>query len=260
MKKHTFVVLAYKESRYLETCIRSVLNQSYESDVVIATTTDNEFIKTMAKKYDLKVIVGKHTSIGGDFDFAIKCAETPLVTIAHQDDFYEREYAQKIVDAYDKNKNALILFSDYFEIRDTENVYKNMNLNIKRILLTPLKFSFLTDKKWAKRFVLRFGSAISCPAVTFQKDKICFPLFECDMTCDVDWNAWEKLSKQNGDFIFIKEPLMGHRVHEESETTKTINENRRTKEDLEIFKRFWPTWFAKMINKFYSKSEKSNNV
>ena len=42
---HTFVVLAYKESRYLEECIKSVLNQSYKSKVVIATTTDNKFIR-----------------------------------------------------------------------------------------------------------------------------------------------------------------------------------------------------------------------
>ena len=31
---HTFVVLAYKESAYLEECIKSVLNQEYKSEVV----------------------------------------------------------------------------------------------------------------------------------------------------------------------------------------------------------------------------------
>jgi len=46
---HTFVVLAYKESEYLEECINSVLNQSYKSEVVIATTTDNEYIRRLAK-------------------------------------------------------------------------------------------------------------------------------------------------------------------------------------------------------------------
>ena len=41
---HTFVVLAYKESTYLEDCINSVLNQSVKTNVVIATSTPNEFI------------------------------------------------------------------------------------------------------------------------------------------------------------------------------------------------------------------------
>ena len=56
-KIHTFVVLAYKESEYLEDCIQSVLNQSYKSEVVIATTTDNDYIRNMAKKYKLEKLV-----------------------------------------------------------------------------------------------------------------------------------------------------------------------------------------------------------
>jgi hypothetical protein len=73
---HTFVVLAYKESKYLEECIKSVISQSIKTNVVIATTTDNDFIRNLAKKYKLKVIVGKHTSIGGDFDFAKNCVNS----------------------------------------------------------------------------------------------------------------------------------------------------------------------------------------
>ena len=53
---------------------------------------------------------------------------------------------------------------------------------------------------------------------------------------------------------------MGHRVHEESTTTEIIHDHVRTKEDLEMFKRFWPKCIAKIINKFYVKSEKNNNV
>ena len=34
---HTYVVLAYKESPYLEECVKSVLNQKYASHVIIAT-------------------------------------------------------------------------------------------------------------------------------------------------------------------------------------------------------------------------------
>ena len=41
---HTFVVLAYKESKYLENCIKSVLNQKYKSNVIISTSTPNKYI------------------------------------------------------------------------------------------------------------------------------------------------------------------------------------------------------------------------
>ena len=56
---HTFVVLAYKESRFLEECIKSVLDQSIKSEVVIATSTPNQFISEMAEKYNLQIFVNE---------------------------------------------------------------------------------------------------------------------------------------------------------------------------------------------------------
>ncbi len=138
---HTFVVLAYKESPYLETCLKSVLNQSKSSNIIIATTTKNNFIKNLAKKYNLEIIVGKHTNIGGDFDFALSCSKTKLTTIAHQDDIYEPTYTEKVIKAYKKRPNSSIIFTDYFELRNNQKVYSNLNLKIKRFLLLPLKFS-----------------------------------------------------------------------------------------------------------------------
>ena len=112
---HTYVVLAYKESKYLEECIKSVLNQKYKSNVVIATSTPNP---------------GK--GIGYDFDYAISCGMTKLVTIAHQDDIYDYEYSYQIVNKYKKYPTSSIIFSDYYEIRENKNVYSNLNLKIKR--------------------------------------------------------------------------------------------------------------------------------
>lgn len=263
MKKsiHTFVVLAYKESKYLEECVKSVLNQKYKSNVVIATSTPNEFIKNIAKKYNLNIIINKNPrGIGGDFDFAISCGKTDIVTVAHQDDIYDYEYSYEVVSKYKKNPNSIIIFPDYYEIKNGKKVYTNINLKIKRILLFPLRFNFLNKRKFFKRRSLSLGCSICCPAVSFVKDKIELPLFEYNFKCDIDWHAWETLSKKKGNFSFINKPLMGHRVHEESTTTEIINDHIRTKEDLIMFKRFWPGFIAKIINKFYVKSEKSNEV
>ena len=103
---HSFVVLAYKESNYLESCIKSVLNQNIKTKVFIATTTDNKFIRKIAKKYNLEIITGKHTTIGGDFDFAKNIANTELVTIAHQDDIYDQNFTEEILKAYKQYKDA----------------------------------------------------------------------------------------------------------------------------------------------------------
>lgn len=261
MKKHCFVVLAYKESPYLEECIKSVKNQKYKSDIIIATSTPNKFISEMAKKYKLKVVQkDSSTGIGGDFDFAISVGTCELVTIAHQDDIYDYEYSDKVVKKYEKNPNSIILFTDYYEIKGKNKVYKTPNLIIKRFLLFPLRNDSLNNLKIFKRFSIAFGNSICCPAVTFVKKQINLPLFDYPFKCDIDWHAWEILSKKKKNFSFINKSLMGHRVHDGSTTTEIIKENIRTKEDLEMFKRFWPNFFAKILNKLYINSEKSNNV
>ncbi|MBR2586914.1 glycosyltransferase [Candidatus Saccharibacteria bacterium] len=258
---HTFVVLAYKESEFLESCIESVKNQTLPTNVVIFTTTLNEHITRLAKKYNLDIKTGEHTSIGGDFDSALAAANTPLVTIAHQDDIYDPSYAEKIIDAYlEAGNETQIIFSDYYELRGKKKVFSNTNLRIKRILLTPLNNRSFYGQKWAKRFALRFGDAISCPAVTFNTKKVKPPLFKCDMSCNVDWQAWEKLSRRKGKFVFVKEPLMGHRIHVDSETSKTLADDRRSAEDFAVYRKFWPDWIARKLTKTYKASEKSNNL
>ena len=257
---HTFVVLAYKESSFLEECIKSVINQSVKSNVVIATSTKNDYISNLAKKYKLRLIVNKEQKgIGYDFDFALNCVNSKLVTIAHQDDIYEVDYLKKILEYYNKYNDSIILFTDYFEIRNSNRVYNNRNLKIKKILLKPLKLYNLNNLKFIKRLSIRFGCAICCPSVTFNKDKCPKKVFKSNFKSNVDWFAWEKLSLMKGRFTYIPKPLMGHRIHEGSETSNVLNNNIRINEDREMFNKFWPKFITNILIKFYKKAEESNN-
>ena len=257
---HTFVVLAYKESPYLEECLKSVSNQEYKSKVIIATTTDNEYIRNLAKKYKVDVVVGKHTNIGGDFDFAVQTGKTELVTVAHQDDVYNANYSKRMVDLYLKYPDANILFSDYYEIRKKEKVSNNTNLKIKRSMLFPLRCHKISKLKFVKRWGIRFGNAICCPAVTFVVKNCPKEIFTSDYQCNVDWFAWEKLSKLKGRFIYEKKVLMGHRISLESTTTDIIRNGIRTKEDYSIYCKFWSKGIAKLFTRAYMNSEKSNQL
>lgn len=258
---HTYVVLAFGESQFLEECINSVLNQKFNSQVVIATSTPNRFISDMATKYNLNIILNKDygKGIGNDFNFAVNCVNADIITIAHQDDIYDYEYSYEIVNHYTKYKDSLIIFTDYYEIRDGKKVAFNLNLTIKRVLLFFLKFQSIANLKIIKRSAICFGNAISCPAVSFVKDNIKYKeIFGTKYKCNVDWAAWQKLYQEEGRFIFVKKKLMGHRVHQSSTTTQIIKENNRTKEDYTIFCKFWPKWFANLLCKVYRNSEKSN--
>lgn len=258
---HTYVVCAYRESKYLEKCVCSVLNQKVKSTVIISTGTPNNHITSIAQKYGLQVFVNdKPSSIASDWNFAISCADTELVTLAHQDDIYEPEYSEKIAKAYRRAKDPIIVFSDYCELRGKKKVESNQLLKIKRIMLFPLRFSMLWKSRFVRRRILSFGSAICCPAVTLVKSRMPVPLFENNMKSNIDWQAWELLSRKEGSFVYVSEPLMMHRIHEESTTSAMLEDNARKEEDLMVFKNFWPEWIARLIEKVYQLGEKSNNL
>ena len=259
--KHTFVVCAYRESQYLEECVCSVVNQKCKSTVVMSTGTPNAYIEEIARKYNLKLFVNEGpSSIANDWNFAVECAKTELVTLAHQDDIYEPEYSEKIVDAYEKGKAPIIMFSDYSELREGIKVKTNRLLKIKRVMLFPLRFRFMWKSRFIRRRILSFGSAICCPAVTLVKTKIPLPLFENNMKSNIDWQAWELLSRLDGSFVYVPERLMAHRIHEESTTSSLLVDNARQQEDLMVFEKFWPRWIARLIEKIYQLSEKSNDL
>ena len=168
---HTFVICAYKESPYLGECISSLLKQTVKSRILIVTSTPNEYITRTAAEYELPVIVNKgQGGIVQDWNFAYKQADTPYVTIAHQDDVYFPDYTEQMLRQMRKEKRPLIWFSDYAEIRNGQIVKNNKLLHIKRMMLLPLRIKGFWKSRFIRRRVLSFGCPICCPSVAFAKD------------------------------------------------------------------------------------------
>lgn len=259
VKIHTFALCAYKESQFLEECVKSLLSQTIESEIYISTSTPNEHIRAIAEKYNLPLYINEgEAGITGDWNFACSLAKTKYVTIAHQDDVYDPTYAEELVSRLEKAKRPIIAFSEYFEIRNGERVYKNKLLKIKRLMNFP--FRLFKKSKFVRRRVLSFGDSICCPAVTFYSEHLKDFKFDNQFKFSCDWDAWERLSRKKGSFVYTKKPLMGHRIHEESETTNLTQSGVRATEEFTMLCRFWPKWIAKIIAKPYSKGADSNDL
>lgn len=260
-KDHTFVICAYRESPYLEKCIQSLLNQTAPGKILIVTSTYCEYIQRIADQYHLELRInhGEH-GIAGDWNFGYSQAETALVTIAHQDDIYEPEYVEQLITLINSSDHPLIAFANYGELRDGQRIYRNQLLKIKRILLFPLRVKAFWGNRFIRRRSLSLGNGICCPSVMFVRCNLPNVIFQAGFRSDLDWQAWERLSKMNGDFIYSSECLLFHRIHNESETSHIIGNNLRRTEDLEMFCRFWPKAIAKVLAKMYGQAEKSNDV
>lgn len=256
---HSFIICAYQESPYLEACVRSLKQQTVASRIRIVTSTPNQHINAIASKHDIPVICnhGEH-GIAGDWNFAVSTADTPLVTIAHQDDIYGKRYTESILKTASRCRYPLIVFTDYCELRKDGITKSNRLLKVKRLMLSPLLFPGLWSSIWVRRRILSLGSAICCPSVTIVRDHVDLPVFENNMKSNIDWQAWEKISRKKGEFAYISRPMMLHRIHEGSTTSRLLEDDKRREEDLFMYRKFWPEWIARLIEHFYKSAEKSN--
>lgn len=262
MKKrsdHTFIICAYKEQPYLEECVKSLLNQTCKSEVMISTSTPNDFIKKIAKKYHVKLLINtKTTGHINDFIFAYEQANTKYVTLCHQDDIYLENFGEETIKKMEKSQKPIIAFTNYYEKRDEKIQKRSLLLLVKRIINFPLLL-FKKSKK-VRLFTLSLGNAICAPAVTYNKEVLETPLIQSDFKSNVDWLTYLDFAKRDGEFVYIKKPLMLHRIHEGSTTSSVIEDNTKAKEDYQMFRKFWPDPIAKLLLKIYGNSEKSNNL
>ena len=256
-KNHTFAVCAYEKSEYLEETVKSLKAQNMKSNIIISTSTPNDYIKEVAKKYNIQLFINpEKKGIGPDWNFGVACAKTQYVTVAHQDDLYDPRYTQEIKKAIDKNTDIIMMFTNYKEIRDNRIVKKNANLKIKALMTFPIRI--INSPRWAKRLILKFGNPICCPSVCLNTDKVGNKPYREDMKSNIDWGTWLDFADKKGKFIYLKEILTFHREHSQSETSKCIDSNKRTEEDYEMFCRLWPKWFAKFIMIFYKHAQDAN--
>lgn len=246
---HTFVILAYHESDDLEDCIKSVLNQSVKSNVIIATSTKNDYIIELASQYALGVMVNDQKSNkGSDYNYAINTFDTKLVTIAHQDDLYDRNYVKEILKCYSQNKDASIIITDYYEIDNDRKIKRSHELFKKKILISPLKYKWCQDKKYFKMRSLKYGQSFCTSSVTFIKDNINKEPFPTNLTYNNDWQGFINLANEDSKFVYINKKLVGYRIYKKGELKE------KEQEKLNIYKAMWPD---KLIDYLYQKKEKS---
>ena len=256
---HTFVICAYKEIPYLEECVKSLLSQTVKSEILISTSTPNDFIKKIAKKYHIKLVIntGKKGHIE-DFCFAYRQANTKYVTLCHQDDVYYPDFTEKIIQKMDKHRRPIIGFANYNEIRDSKTIKRSMLLRTKRIMNLPL--IFLGQFRAIRLCNLAFGNAICAPTVTYNKEMLDYPIKKSDFSSNIDWDTYDEFARMDGAFIYIPKALLGHRIHSESTTSHVIQNHTKAKEDLIMFERYWPHCIARQIAKLYKTSEKNNTL
>lgn len=256
-KDLTFVICAYKECEFLEDAIKSLTNQTKKSKILISTSTPNEHIQKLADKYQIEVRVNPCGGQIEDYNFAMEQADTRLIMLMHQDEIIRETFTESILEYINKFKDPIIVFTDYIEMHNNMVDDKPSTMvKIKRLMLLPSKIKWLSSIKFGKRIIQCMGDPITHPTVVCVRDKMPKEIFRDKFKASMDWDLWERLSKEKGAFVYVPKVLLHHRMCDENQTVQLLKtSNIRYENEYEIFCRFWPKWIARLIMKFYSKAQ-----
>lgn len=255
---HSFVVPAYGHSPHLADCLASLKSQTRPSQIVITTATPFEGLADIASSHGARLAVNPAGGgIGRDWNFALAQATTPWVTLAHQDDIYLPAFTERTMALATARPDMRLVFTGYRELLDGRERGATAMLAIKRLLLER---GFLGRRavsgRAAKLRLLTLGCPIPCPSATLRIDGS--PLrFREDMKVNLDWEAWARLASAEGAFGYARAPLMLHRIHDSSETSAGVRDGARAREDLSMFRQFWPDRVARMLARAYARSYQS---
>lgn len=257
---HTFAVCAYKDSPYLEECIRSLKRQSLPANIIICTSTPSPFIRETAERYGLPLYVRNGASdIQDDWNFACAMAGSGLVTIAHQDDCYHRDYARAVQETWRRYPDTTVFTSDCQIVKAGQVQKPGLVLFVKSLLRLPLRFRRYADRSRVKKAVLMLGNPIICPSCTYNLNVLEQPLFDSEFKFALDWDTMWKLAQRPGRFICEERPLIRYRIHEEATTKACIKDHRRSEEEAAMYGKIFPKPVVKVLMFFYRKAYSAYN-
>jgi hypothetical protein len=233
-----------------------------QSEILLSTSTPSAELHEVARRHSLPLHINPQRSdISTDWNFALAAATTRLVTLAHQDDLFDRSYVAQLRTVLRENPGAILAFCDYSEHTTQGPRARNINLRIKRALCRRAFgarecISATRDKVR----LLSLGNPICCPSVMFDRSKIPDFRFPDGFRTNLDWRAWLDLARCPGGFAYVRDRLVSKGVHPESATTATIANRAREREDRALFDALWPRPISAALAAAYRLGYRANRL
>jgi hypothetical protein len=260
---HTFAIPVYGAAPNLAALVNSLRGQSGPASVIVLTTsTPSAELEEFARREGLPLVINpRRVGIAADWNFALAAAHSSLVTLAHQDDLFAPSYVAHLTQALQRNPGALLAFSDYSEHTPFGPRPTNINLWVKRALRRrAFGARECLSQSRDKLRLLSLGNPICCPSVMFNRSVLGPFSFPDGFQTNLDWMAWLELARRPGDFVYVRERLVSKGVHPASETSATIANRARAREDRRMFEVFWPDPVAALLATVYKLGYLANRV
>lgn len=231
MEKVSIVLPCYNHSKYVETAIQSVLQQTYKNFELFVFdngSTDNSW-DIIQKIYDprmIKIKLEKNDLLEVKKKF-VNMASGKYFAIMHSDDIWLNEKLEKQVSFFKKHENAFVCFT-WSEIVDEQ-------LNVIKERKGFFYVCNQSKQEWWNTFLGR-GNCLSLPSFMCKKNiyvqyfNKLYPYRQI-----ADFYCWMKIL-QKTDIYILEEVLMLQRVHDrdENKNESALTAENYARSDLEF--------------------------
>ena len=201
----SIIMNCFNGEKYLTESLKSIQNQNYKNwELIFWDNKSTDRSKIIFKKFKDKrfkyYYAKKFTNLYTARNLAIKKAKGKILTFLDVDDLWAQNKLLKQVDFFNKNKNAQILYSNYF------NLKKYFGIHFKK-----LQFKKILPSGFITRELLN-SYCVAWLTVALRKNLIKKKLFneELDMVSDFDFVINASFKKK---IFCIQEPLAISRKH-----------------------------------------------
>src|SRR6185312_4434303 len=116
---HSFLIPAFGHSPFLEECLRSLVNQTVRTNLIISTSTPFDGLYALAERFEAHCYVhSPNLGIAHDWNMGLSRVDTDWVTVAHQDDIYLPTFTEKVLSVVENKPDVELVFTDYAELLD----------------------------------------------------------------------------------------------------------------------------------------------
>lgn len=188
MAKVTVILAIYKVDKYLEKCLKSLLDQTF-SDINILAIDDGSPDNSLSilKKYSkinskIKYIKKENGGYGSAIETALKYVDTKYFLVCDPDDWLEKNCIEKLYKTAEKNNNDITVSDIYYFYKNSRKpeyrrcTHRNYKIEPYKKYNNVSNFTFFSPTPHAKLFKTKLAKNIKFPYHTSYTDTLLYLL------------------------------------------------------------------------------------
>lgn len=245
----TVVVPSYNYARYMEPRLRSILDQTapvFEILVLDDCSKDGaaDVARAVGEEYARAVeVIENETNSGNVFrqwKKGLDLARGDYIWIAEADDVADPRFLERMVEALSARPDGVFAFSDSHALdADGALMYESYKGYYSALGDNGLDAdAVFPTREFLRRFLSARNLVLNASAVVWRTDRLrkAFETLNDEAfryTCAGDWRVYIEGALQDGEILYVADPLNGHRRHDNS-VTHALKKDAHLQEILDI--------------------------